>query len=119
MMFDIISFRKTIPANSADWIADRIKGKGVIKKIQVRFYLQAQELQITPYIERKGAQLQPLIRFPSTTNQYLSGDDDILTYEVFIPVENDEYIKIFAKNINAVDDYDLAVDVIIQYEGGI
>lgn len=100
MKKEVISFRKEINASKTDVLQERIKSDGTIEEIRVRFYQGVQKsLQVEPFIEHKGHQIEQMISYPSTTDQFISGDDDYFIYPVSVPVEYDDFIKVKAKNI--------------------
>lgn len=113
---EVISFRKEIPANSKDWLAERLKYNGRVKSLKVEFYLQGKALQIRPYLERRGGQMQSLITFASTTEQYLSGDDSYLEFTMNLDFRQDNYVKIYVENTSQTDPYDLSLDLVVEYD---
>lgn len=116
---EIVSFRKLIPPNTTDVIGERIKADGTIESVKVRIYQGVQKaLQINPFVEHKGNKLEDMITYPSTTDPYISGDDDYLEFDVTIPVEYDDFLKVWVKNTDATNSYTLVLDVEVDYIGG-
>lgn len=116
---EVISFRKVIEPNKTDVIAERVKSDGTIEEIKVRFYPgQEKALQVVPFVEHKGQQIEQLISFPNTTDHYLSGDNDYFIYDISVPVEYDDFLKVEAKNTSVDFSYTLVVDIVIDYLGG-
>ena len=114
-----ISFRKQILAGTNDVLHERIKGQGTIEGMRVRFYPGQQlDLQVRVFVEHKGGLMEELVTYPSTTRQYLAGDDDNVIIDCVISVENDDFLKVSVVNVDLVNNYDLAVDVYVDYYGG-
>ena len=119
MGVEIMSFRKVIPANTPDLLSERVKGPGTIEGIKVKFYPgQQKALRIVPFVEHKGSKTEQLITYPSTTDQFLAGDDDYFIFPVIVEVDNDDFVKIRAVNTDLVNAYTCVVDVIIDYYAG-
>jgi hypothetical protein len=114
-----ISFRKQIPASASDIVTERIKAPGTIERVKVKFY-QGQQLalQVRPTVEHKGKQIEDLITYAQGTNKNLSGDNDYFEFDVVVSVDYDDEIKIFVTNTDATNNYDLTVDIEIDYFGG-
>ena len=115
-----ISFRSLIPANTEKWFHHRIEGEATIEELRVKFYRGQQlALKVIPYLELKGINsLEPLVIFAQNTDQFLAGDDDYLIFPIDYPAKNDDYIKIYAKNEDLTYDYNLSLDIVIDYLGG-
>jgi hypothetical protein len=116
---EVISFRKVIPANSTDVLAERIKTDGTIEQLSVKFYQgQQKALKVIPFVEHKGHMIEQMLTYPSTTDSYLSGDNDYFKYDIVIPVAYDDYIKVQVINTDLVNAMTVVVDVTIDYFGG-
>jgi hypothetical protein len=116
---EVISFRKLIPFGTTDVLTERIKGPGTIEGFRVRFYPGQQlALKVWVVIEHKGGLTESLVTFAETSDEFLSGDDDRLEFDVVASVENDDFLKIKVQNTDIDNDYNLALDVTIDYYGG-
>ena len=116
---EVMTFRKVIPPNSSDVMQERVKGDGTVEGVRVRFYQgQQKALKVMPFIEHKGAQIENLVTYPATGDNFLSGDDDKLDLPCVISVDANDFIKIRAENTDPTNSYTLAVDVFIDYYGG-
>lgn len=116
---EIVAFRKTIPANTSDVLAERIKADGTIEELRVRFYQgQQKALQVHIFVEHKGSKIEEMITYPSTSDGFLSGDDDYFIFPVSIPVAYDDYLKVAVKNTETQYPYSLSCDIVIDYLGG-
>lgn len=114
-----ILFRKTIPGGASDDLHERIKGDGTIEEMRVRFYPgQQKDLHVSVWIDHKGSQAEFLYTTPSSGERYLSGDDDAFIFPVTIEVEYDDFVRVHVENVDPLNDYDLAVDVLVDYYGG-
>lgn len=115
---EVISFRKTVAGGTSMVLKERIKDPGTVEGLRVRFYPgQEKALQVFPFVEHKGQRIESLITYAEETDRFLSGDDDYMEYAVVVPVDYDDYIKIDVKNASPYD-YDVAVDVFVDYFGG-
>jgi hypothetical protein len=116
---EVISFRKVIPANTTDVLAERIKTDGTIEQLSVKFYQgQQKALRVIPFVEHKGHMIEQMLTYPSTTDNYLAGDNDYFKYDIVIPVEYDDFVKVQAVNTDLTNEMTLVVDVTIDYFGG-
>lgn len=116
---EIISFRKDIAPNTKDVLAERIKDNCTIEEIRVRFYTGQQgALKVYPFVEHKGHKMESFFTFPSTTNNYLNGDDDYFVFPVSIPCDYDDYVKVQVENTDGTYAYTCVVDMVIDYAGG-
>lgn len=116
---EVMTFRKVIPFQTKDVLAQRVKGSGTIEGFRVRFYPgQVHALQVIVFVEHKGQKIEYLTSSVSTGKPYLSGDDDYFEFPVIVPVENDDYIKVSVFNDGADVDHNLVVDVFVDYYGG-
>jgi hypothetical protein len=116
---EVVSFRKLVPAGVTDVLSERIKGPGTVEGFRIRFYPGQQlSLKVWVVIEHKGGLTESLVTFAETSDEFLSGDDDRMEFDVVASVENDDFLKIKVFNSDMVNDYNLAVDVTIDYYGG-
>lgn len=118
MRTEVVTFRKTIPPNTTDVLAERVKENGYVEQVYLRFYRgQEMSLEVTPFVEHKGRQIDHFFTYPSTAKEYLTGDDDEFSYPVTLPIEYDDFLKVKVRNKDLEYEYDLVVDMIIRYEG--
>jgi hypothetical protein len=116
---EVISFRKVISPLEVITIKERIKAPGTVEELRVRFYRGQQlALEVLPYIEHKGRQIEELITFAEGTEGVLQGDDDYFVFPVVASVDYDDYIKVRVVNKDTTYSYTLSVDVVIDYYGG-
>jgi len=102
-------------------LRERIKGDGTIEQMKVRFFQgQQKSLLVRPYVRHKGNKIEDLITYPEGTNQFLSGENDYLEFDLVVPVENDDELCIWVSNVDAdhLDPYTLHVSVMVDYFGG-
>lgn len=100
-------------------LKERVKDNGTIEGIRVRFYSGQQlALRVNPYIEHKGQKIENLLTYSEGSNPWLAGDDDPFEYPCVVTVEYDDYVKVWVQNTDAANDYDLVLDVIIDYYNG-
>lgn len=114
---EVISFRKKILAGEKGILSERIKADGTVETIRVRFYIgQELYLKVMPYIRHRGNKVE----YPITVvggDYWLTGDDDNFVFDVVIPVNNDDEFVVEFENTSSYD-YNLAVDVTIDYYAG-
>lgn len=116
---ETIAFIKNIAASTDLKLSERVKGEGTIEKFTVRFYPgQERSLQVRATVIHKGNKTEDLVTYPEGGENYLSGDDDSLSFNIVIPVENDDEIVLYVKNIDATYEYTLVAYIEIDYFGG-
>jgi hypothetical protein len=116
MKREVISIRSDIQPLGKEYISERVKWDGFIEELRIRFYPGVErELKVKPYLLHKGSIAEDMITYPDGTDPYISGDNDYLVFPVNVPIEYDEFIKVFAENKNATYVYTLSVDVVVQY----
>ena len=115
-----ISFRGSLADGADVWLQERVKENGTIEGVRVRFYSgQELSLKVSIFLEKKGEVPVSLISFASTTDTYISGDDDYFVFPVVVPVKYDDHVKVYVENDNGDGfAYHYAVDVDIDYYGG-
>ena len=96
---EVVSFRKNIGAGVKEMLKERVKAPGTVEKIRVKFYSGEQlTLKIKPCVEKKGRQLVDLITYPKNTDTVITGDDELLTFDVVFPVYNDDVLVLIVEN---------------------
>lgn len=118
MKKEVIVFKKTIQPLEEVRFEERIKDNGVIESLRVRFYTGVENsLQVIPYVDHKINRREDLLSYNEGGDKFISGNDDYFIYPLYIPVEYDDDLNVYVKNINATYPYTLSVDVIISYDG--
>ena len=116
---EVIAFRASVPPLTQVKFSERVKGAATIVSVMARFYSGQQlALKVRPCVLAQGNKLTDLITYPEGTDQYLSGDDDVLPFEMSIPVRNDDELVVFAHNTDDNDAYTLVLYVTLDYMGG-
>lgn len=117
MKAEVISFRKTILANTEQTLKERMKADGRIVGCSIRFYSGVEEdLQVRPYIKHHANRDEDLFTFAENTRLYITGDDDYFRYPVDIQFQLDDEMVVYCKNVNTIYDYTLAVDIEVAYD---
>lgn len=115
---EVIAFRHTIPPGGKGVLSERIKADGTIEGIKVKFYIgQELYLKVMPYIRHIGNKVEYPITVVGNGGKWLTGDDDNFSFEVVIPVKNDDEFVVEFENTSDYE-YNLVVDVIVDYYGG-
>lgn len=124
MKTEVISFRQDITAGQQLTITERIKDKGEIIEVRVRFYPgQERALQVRPFVQLFNLQTEDLLTWGGSTNgsgspdRFLSGDEDYFVFPVSASVVADDNIAVWVNNTDLVYTYTLVCDVVVQYYG--
>ncbi len=116
---ECISFRRLVPAGGQGTIRERIKANGTIEGFRINFHL-GQELTFHVLCEvvHKGDKHESFITYAGETDNFLSGNDEIMEFPIVLSVENDDEVWISYVNTDLVNQRHLSVDVYIDYYGG-
>jgi hypothetical protein len=115
MKMESLSFRKDVGPGEVATFKERLKGKGYVKEMTVRFYPGSEgSLQVNPYVLHKNEVRENVITYVEGTNQYLAGDDDRFIIPCYCEFTIDDNFVVYANNTGAYV-YTLSVDVVIQY----
>lgn len=93
---------------------------GTVERVRVRVYAGAElALRITPYVVNEKGQRRDLIVFAG--KDYIDGDDDTFEFQVREPVylANGDKLVVSATNTSATYTYDFAVDIEVDFAGGV
>jgi hypothetical protein len=121
MKTEVMSFRQDIAPNTMMTLTERIKDKGEVVEIRIRFYPgQERALQVKPFLQMFNSMTEDLFTWAGgTTEKFLSGDDDYLVFPVSATVVADDNIAVWVNNTDLNYTYTLVCDVVIQYYGGV
>jgi hypothetical protein len=125
---EVMSFRKDIQPNTSLTFLERIKAKGEISEVRIRFYAgQERQLQVRPFVQMLNQQTEDMFTFAGSTNAnnlpnnptepFLSGDDDYFVFPVNLDVVADDNIAVWVNNMDLNYTYTLVVDVVLSYYG--
>lgn len=119
MKAEVMSFRQDIAPNTVLTLTERIKDKGEIIEVRVKFYPgQERALQIRPFVQLFNSMTEDLFTWAGgTTEKFLSGDDDYFVYPVSATVEADDNVAIWVNNTDPTYTYTLVCDVVVSYYG--
>ena len=93
-----------------------LTGNGQIKRFHCRFALgENGTLHIKPYVILNGNIRVDLCAFASNGDNYISGDNEEIAFDCFVPVETHAIAYVEAENVG---DYDSILDaaMVVQYE---
>lgn len=115
---EVALFRKKLDPLETIELVERVKDKGTLEKVKIRFYMgQEMNLKVTVYIKHTGNRIEQI--FTSALNDYwVAGDDDEFVFDVIVPIYYDDEIVVKAINQNATYAYDMVVDINIDYYQG-
>lgn len=115
---EVIAFRGTIAAGASGTLSERVKADGTVESVRARFYPGQQlALRVRPYVEHHGRKQEDLVTYVGSVG-YLAGDDDSFDFPVVVDVSYDDEIKLDYNNTDGTFDYDLVVDIVVDYYGG-
>lgn len=116
---EVVAIRtKVLPLETKN-IIERIKADGTIEGVRIKFYYGQQlALKVYPYVKHKGNKLEPLLTYPEGTEPAISGDDDTFQFDIVTPVQNDDEIYFIVKNTSSEFEYNIAIDITVDYYGG-
>jgi len=119
MKAEVMSFRQDILPLQALTITERVKDKGEIIEVRVKFYPgQERSLQVKPFVQLFNSMSEDLFTWAGgTTDKFLSGDDDYFVYPVSASVVADDNVAVWVSNTDSVNTYTLVCDVVVSYYG--
>lgn len=115
-----VSFRQSIQPGKSGTLEYTVNAPGTVEEVYVRFYTGQQlALQVDVYVEHTGERREELIQYAGGSRSFLSGDDDRFTFPCAAAVDQYDRIVVWYNNTDATNSYDVIVDVIIDYYGGL
>lgn len=93
-----------------------LTGNGSIRRFYVRFAVgENGTLHIRPYVILNGNIRVDLCNFAEGGNNYISGDDETISFDCFVPVETHAVAYVEAENVG---EYESIIDaaMVVQYE---
>jgi hypothetical protein len=120
MKAEVMSFRQDIAPLTAMTLTERVKDRGEVTEVRVRFYPgQERALQVRPFIQLFNSMTEDMFTWAGgSTDRFLSGDDDYLVFPVSATVVADDNIAVWVNNTDPNYTYTLVCDVVIQYYSG-
>jgi hypothetical protein len=116
MKKEVIAFRRTVVAGNRGSQRERLKDKGYVQEVRIRFYAGVENvLEVRPYVLHKNNRAEDLFTYPEGTRQHVVGDNDYLIFPVNVDFDYDDEIVVDFLNNNATYPYTLSVDVIVVY----
>jgi hypothetical protein len=117
---EVIVFRHDLAPGAKVTLSERVKGKGTIESVRVRFYKGQQlALEVNPYAKHTRNRKEDLLTYASNGGKkVLAGDDDQNEYPSVVTVDIDDEVCVDAYNSDATYTYTVAVDVVIDYYAG-
>lgn len=116
---EVVAIRTKILPNETKTITERIKADGTVENINVRFYYGQQlALKVYPYVRHMGNKLEGLLTYPEGAENSISGDDDIFKFDIVCPVKNDDELYIIIENTSSEFEYNVAIDIVVDYYAG-
>ena len=117
MKAEVMSFRQDISPGQMVTLTERIKDKGEIIEVRVKFYPgQERALQVRPFVQLFNSMTEDLFTWGGgSTEKFLSGDDDYFVFPVSASVVADDNLAIWVNNTDTQYTYTLVCDVVVQY----
>ena len=117
MKTEVISFRLPVSPSENVALKERLKDKGIVTELRVRFYPGVEKsLQVSPFILHKESRREDLFTFVQGTEKYITGDNDYLIFPCSVEFDYDDEMQVNVFN-NGLYEYSLSVDVIVSYMG--
>jgi hypothetical protein len=114
---EVVLFRKDIQPGVSEILSERIKSNGAVKSVKVRFYDGSEgSFHVNPYVLHKGSLQENVVSYPDGGEKYMSGNDDDFNFDVSIPIEIDDELKVYVNNTSSFV-YTLVCDIgVVYYE---
>ena len=115
MKKEIISIRKDINPGQTVQFKERLKDNGALVNVNIRFYPGVEnDLKVEPYILHKGNKREDVVTYVEGADTFISGDDDRLTFPVYVEFQYDDEFVCEVENVGAFA-YTLVLDAIVEY----
>lgn len=105
-----------VPQPGTKIFSSELTGNGQIKRFHCRFALgENGTLHIKPYVILNGNIRVDLCAFASNGDNYISGDNEEIAFDCYVPVETHAVAYVEAENVG---EYDSILDaaIVVQYE---
>lgn len=121
-----LSFGDTLSGGDRTTKKDQIEANATVEGISIRIYptpggnveIGDTTLRVTPSVRKEQTSTEEnLIRFNG--KPFVDGDIDVFTFDVSIPVEEDDTIVVDAVNPEGNGDFDFRANVEIDYRNGL
>lgn len=115
-----LHFHSTVNSDSNETDKYNVRQDATIEHIGVRFYPGQQlDLELELHIVSPNGSSKEIVD-PVGEKPYLAGDDDLFKFDVSVPIQTDDTIKVIARNQDtAGNDYDYIVNMEIDRINGI
>lgn len=119
MKAEVMSFRREITPGQSLVLTERIKDRGEVSEVRIRFYPgQERSLQVRPFLQLFNLQTEDLFTWAGNSSEsWLSGDDDYFVFPVSASVVPDDNVAVWVNNTDATYTYTLVCDVVVNYYG--
>jgi len=112
-----ISFSDEVAAGSTETESHQLDRPATVESISVRIYPgPGTDLEIEPFVKTNDGTRRPLLDYAG--KQFVDGDDDVYSWSVSEPVEQDATLEVRAKNTDASNPYNYRVNMDVDYREG-
>jgi len=112
-----VRFADSIGPNSTQTLTRRIQRDATVEELRVRIYPGAElDVHIEPFVKRSGGRF-PLVDLVG--KDHIDGDDDVMTFHVAEPVQDEDEIGVEVANVDGSNSYDFSVDAHLERQGGV
>jgi len=111
-----ISFAETVAAGGTTTQSYTVDRPGTVENLQIRIYSGAEtDLEIEPFVITPDKQKIPLVE--TRGKAVIDGDDDVYSWSLSLPVEQEAIIKVEANNTDSNNAYDYRANVEVDFRG--
>lgn len=116
---ETVQFKTVVTAGTLKTLSYTIKADATVERIFGKFYPgQEGVLHVHPYLRLNGDRHEELVTYPTGTDQFLSGDDQIYDFAIDFPVNTGDQIMVDADNTLGTYDYTLDITFEVDYMAG-
>ena len=115
-----LHFHSTVNSDSDEKDSYNVRHDATIEHVEVRFYPGQQlDLEVELHVVDENGTSKEIVD-PVGEKPYLAGDDDFFKFDVSVPIEKDDEIRVVARNQDTSgNDYDYIVNMELDRIGGI
>lgn len=118
-MKEVVAFRQEIDPGERLVLKERMKDRGIIEKLYVRFYSGVENsLRVRPFVMHNNRSPEDFLTY--NANSFITGEDDYFEFPVSIWIDIDDDLCVEVVNVDLNFTYSLVCDIVVSYdeEGG-
>lgn len=114
-----VSFGVTVAASSTEVLEWEVPRDATVESVTVRMYPGPEnDLEVVPFKRDQDTREDRIPLLTLVGKQYVDGDDDVYEFRVSEAVAEEEILGVEAVNTNADSDYNIRVNMTVDYAGG-